>query len=116
MNQPLNADGIQPDNEHESQFIWDNDTQEPIKDMEDESSPENEDKEGGTRNVEENNTPAMKQSKKAVELNTQGDASPTSAQEKTRNRGDTALDAEAGYQTDIRIEWLLNKGCDMFNI
>eukprot|EP00957_Ditylum_brightwellii_P172670 13144406-Ditylum_brightwellii.AAC.1 len=116
MSHLSHTDGTQPDNEYESQFVWDYNAQEPVKDVDDKSPPKNEDDTGGKQKADAKGSLTKKQIKKAVELKTQEDAPLKSIKAQLKDQGETALKAEAGYQTDTKFEWVLNKDCSTFNI
>eukprot|EP00957_Ditylum_brightwellii_P206496 15348695-Ditylum_brightwellii.AAC.2 len=96
MSHLIHADGTQPDNEYESQFVWNDDAQSSIEDIDDKSPPENGDDTEGKQKVDEKGSSAKKHSKKAVELKTQEDALPKSVKVQIRDRGEIALEDEAG--------------------
>eukprot|EP00957_Ditylum_brightwellii_P111029 8467395-Ditylum_brightwellii.AAC.1 len=87
MSHLSHANGTQPANEYESQFIWDNNAQEPIKDIDNELPPENGDDTGGKQKADEKGSPTKKLIKRAVELKVQEDAPPKSIQIQLRDQG-----------------------------
>eukprot|EP00957_Ditylum_brightwellii_P032293 2446369-Ditylum_brightwellii.AAC.1 len=60
---------------------------------------------GEKRKAEEKKEQNTKQRKNEVNLNTQKEETNDDIKEKIRERGEKALEAERGFQTEVHIEW-----------
>eukprot|EP00957_Ditylum_brightwellii_P141275 10763924-Ditylum_brightwellii.AAC.1 len=57
-----------------------------------------------------------KQRKNEVNMNTQREETNLEIKENIRERGEQALEAEQGFQTEVHIEWPMQCECTTFNI
>eukprot|EP00957_Ditylum_brightwellii_P155801 11861081-Ditylum_brightwellii.AAC.1 len=84
---------------YESQFVWDDDAQEPIVNLDNELYTESGGELGGKRTTTNNNF-SKKQGKKTIELITQ-ENSPSSIKDRMQEHGETPFEVETECKTDV---------------
>eukprot|EP00957_Ditylum_brightwellii_P037414 2830980-Ditylum_brightwellii.AAC.2 len=81
MSHQCTVNGTQPDDEYKSQFIWDDNEQETITNLEADMPTEKADEARGTLKVGRNTANPSKHGKKEVKSNTQDDVTTQSVKE-----------------------------------
>eukprot|EP00957_Ditylum_brightwellii_P049314 3741792-Ditylum_brightwellii.AAC.1 len=107
--------GTQPDTDYEDQFMWDDNKQEPINDVLEDTDMELTNKAGEKWKAMEPTKKPNKASKQGVILNGK-EENPTAIRDQIKERGENALDHEFRFKTAVKIEWKLPKACLQFNV
>eukprot|EP00957_Ditylum_brightwellii_P003709 281214-Ditylum_brightwellii.AAC.1 len=107
--------GTQPNADYEDQFVWDDNKQELINNVSEDTDMELANKAGEKQKVMEPTKKPNKASKQGVILNAK-EENPTAIQDQIKERGENALDSEFRFKTAIKTEWKLPKACLQFNV
>eukprot|EP00957_Ditylum_brightwellii_P171158 13029207-Ditylum_brightwellii.AAC.1 len=101
------AHGTHKDEEYEDQLVWDTELEEAIDDEKEDTTMEPVKEIGEKRKADEKEEQHAKQRKNEFNLNTQKEVMDNDIKEKIRERGERALEAENGFQTEVHMERLI---------